>query len=32
MAIYQHATSERDRSLAEAIGDAYLRWAETKGQ
>ncbi|MEO5661659.1 MAG: site-specific integrase [Nocardioides sp.] len=28
MAIYQHATLDRDKSLAEAIGDTYRRWAE----
>jgi integrase len=30
MAIYQHATLDRDKSLAEAIGDTYRRWAESK--
>jgi len=30
MAIYQHATLDRDKSLADAIGDTYRRWAESK--
>ena len=30
MAIYQHATLDRDKSLADAIGDTYLRWVESK--
>lgn len=30
MAIYQHATLDRDRSLAEAIGDTYRHWAESR--
>ncbi|GEP35175.1 putative prophage phiRv2 integrase [Nocardioides szechwanensis] len=30
MAIYQHATLDRDKSLAQAIGDTYRRWAEGK--
>ena len=29
-AIYQHATLDRDKSLADAIGDTYRRWAESK--
>ena len=27
MAIYQHATLDRDKRLADAIGDSYARWA-----
>jgi integrase len=30
VAIYQHATLDRDKSLADAIGDTYRRWAESK--
>ena len=30
MAIYQHATLDRDKRLADAIGDSYTRWAETQ--
>jgi integrase len=30
MAIYQHATLDRDKALAEKIGDTYRRWAERK--
>ena len=29
MAIYQHATLDRDKRLADAIGDSYLRWTRT---
>ena len=29
MAIYQHATLDRDKRLADAIGDSYTRWAGT---
>ncbi len=31
MVVYQHGTSARDRSLAETIGDTFLR-TETKGR
>jgi integrase len=31
MAIYQHGTRERDRSLAAAIGATYEFWAEARG-
>lgn len=30
MAIYQHATLDRDKKLADAIGDSYTRWAGTQ--
>ena len=30
MAIYQHATLDRDKSLAEAIGDTYVAWAKNR--
>jgi integrase len=32
MAIYQHATLDRDKRLADAIGDSYTRWAGTQGK
>ncbi len=31
MAIYQHATLDRDRALAERIGEAYDAWQATRG-
>jgi integrase len=31
MALYQHGTRERDRSLAAAIGATYESWAEARG-
>lgn len=31
MAIYQHATLDRDRLLAEKIGDSYDTWRTTRG-
>jgi integrase len=30
MAVYQHATLDRDKSLAEAIGASYARWSASK--
>ena len=30
MAIYQHATLDRDRSLAEKIGATYENWAKNR--
>jgi hypothetical protein len=30
MAIYQHATLDRDRSLAEKIGATYEAWRESR--
>jgi integrase len=30
MAIYQHATIERDKHLAEQIGESYLRWSQQR--
>lgn len=30
MAIYQHATLDRDRSLAEKIGDTYAAWQASR--
>lgn len=30
MAVYQHATLDRDKSLAEAIGASYTRWSASK--
>lgn len=32
MAIYQHATLDRDKSLAEAIGDSYVAWAKNRSE
>lgn len=32
MAIYQHATLDRDRSLAEKIGETYDRWLHSRSQ
>ena len=30
MAIYQRTTFDRDKALAEKIGDTYRRWAQSK--
>lgn len=30
MAIYQHATLDRDKALAEKIGETYDAWAHRK--
>jgi hypothetical protein len=30
MAIYQHATLDRDKTLAEKIGDTYAHWASNR--
>ncbi len=30
MAIYQHATLDRDKALAEKIGETYTRWSEAR--
>ena len=32
MAIYQHATLDRDRSLVDAIGKTYEVWLENRSQ
>lgn len=32
MAIYQHATQDRDKRLADAIGESYTRWARAQEQ
>lgn len=32
MAIYQHATLDRDKSLAEKIGETYDSWSRTRGE
>ena len=32
MAIYQHATLDRDKSLAAAIGDSYAAWAKNRSK
>ncbi|MGI9084871.1 MAG: tyrosine-type recombinase/integrase [Aeromicrobium sp.] len=32
MAIYQHATLDRDKRLAEQIGDTYAAWAEQRSR
>jgi hypothetical protein len=31
MAIYQHATLDRDRLLAQKIGETYAGWQATRG-
>jgi integrase len=30
MAIFQHATQDRDKALAERIGDSYVQWASNR--
>jgi integrase len=32
MAIYQHATLDRDRRLADQIGDTYTAWARDRSE
>lgn len=32
MAIYQHATRDRDRLLAQKIGETYARWSRSRDQ
>jgi len=31
MAIYQHATLDRDKSLADQIGATYQQWSDRRG-